>query len=102
MVQGCHWEVIKNAELHSVVSLCVCSTREMPQRGQDRSSKGAEGEEYVLISDIISSDLDELQKWIFWYQKKQISVVPCTGIPDGATILRMNQLMRTVAKGHLQ
>ena len=32
----------------------------MPQRGQDRSSKGAEGEEYILIiivSEIISSDL---------------------------------------------
>ena len=36
-------------ELHSVISLCVCSTRPMPQKGQDRSFKGAEGEEYVLI-----------------------------------------------------
>ena len=26
----------------------VCSTRAMPERGQDRNPKGAEGEEYVL------------------------------------------------------
>ena len=28
---------------------CVCNTRAMPQRGQDRSPEGTEGEEYVLI-----------------------------------------------------
>ena len=44
--QGCQWEVIKNVELHFVLSLCVSSTRVMPQGGQDRSSKGAEGEEH--------------------------------------------------------
>ena len=46
--QGRQWEVIKNAGLHFVVSLCVRSTCAKPQRGQDRSSKRAEGEEYVL------------------------------------------------------
>ena len=34
-------------ELHFVVSLCVHSKRTMLQRGRDRSSKGAEGEEYL-------------------------------------------------------
>ena len=42
--QRCQWEVIKNAELDVVVSLCVRSKRAMPQKGQDRSPKG----EYVL------------------------------------------------------
>ena len=29
--------------------VCVCSTRTIPQRSQDRSPKGAEGEDHVLI-----------------------------------------------------
>ena len=44
----------------------MCSTRAMPLGGQDRSLKGAEREEHVLIvSEIISSDLDESQKLVF-------------------------------------
>ena len=44
-------EVMKNMELHFVVILCVRSIHAMPERGQDRSTKGAEGEEnnYVFI-----------------------------------------------------
>ena len=48
-MQGCQREVIKNIELHFVVSLCVPRTRSMPQKGQDRSPKGGEGEEYVVV-----------------------------------------------------
>ena len=40
-------KVIKYAELNFVVSLCVHSICAIPQRGQDGSTKGAEGEEYV-------------------------------------------------------
>ena len=45
----------KKAELDFVVSLGVHCTRALPQRGQDRSSKGAEAEDYVHIYRVIIS-----------------------------------------------
>ena len=46
-MQACQWEVIKTTELHFVISLCLRNTRAVPQTGQDGSSIGPKGEEYV-------------------------------------------------------
>ena len=61
--QGCQWEVIKNAELHFVVSLGLCS----PKEAKTEAPKGLrERNMSCIVSEIISSDLAESQTLTFW------------------------------------
>ena len=62
-----------------VVSLCVRSTRAMlPKGSRQKPQRGwRRGICPYIVSEIISSDLDESQKFTFWYMEK-----PCKiGIP---------------------
>ena len=58
--------------------VCVCTTRGMPQRSQDRSPKGAAGEEYVFILYSVRNYLlgfRQISEVDILVQKTRISVV---------------------------
>ena len=61
--------------------VCVCSTRAMPQRGQDRSPKGLRERNIYIASEIMSSDLDKSQKLIFWCKTRIVVVPQKIGMP---------------------
>ena len=75
--QGCQWEVINNAELHFVISLCMRNTCASPKGPRQKLQRcWGRGICPYIVSEIISSDLDESQK----SQKMQIFTVLKTGI----------------------